>query len=639
MSRLVVLLSLLVACSRSEPLAVLFVDETALSGVSRNTPTYDAAVADVDGDGRPDIYVGNHEYAAALLMNEESSFRDRIAASGIDPMGDQHGTAWTDVDNDGRPDLFVSLGAFRGQGQKQNPLYRNVGQGRFERVEAPTGVEDARGRSRAAASFDYDGDGLLDLLVANHATPSSLFRNRGDGTFEDVSAETGVDRHSAEGVTWTDYDQDGRPDLFFMQGPDGARLLRNDGGARFVDVTDEAGLDPWGSVGGAAFGDYDNDGVLDLYVSRGWGYRATAWSDGAGTITFATFSDESPRGFDFDAEGDAGTSVRAELYQKGEPPRPGQIRCGARTRPPGHEFECGGAAAVAAEAPEIEPGYALWRDPESRRDCDGCPPIYTWHLRWFGLGDWNETGIIRGGVRPKLVGVTVDSPRGGGLYRGRGDGTFEQVDARGLSPDVNGQGAAWLDLNADGWLDLYAVDAAADGTPAQSQLFLNDGRGGFALVPQTSGATPLIEVGRPVSIQHADFDGDGRLDLFLTNGWGAPPFNRGPYILLKNKSERRHWLEVDLVGVASNRLGLGAWVELDACGRKQVRHHDGGRSDLSQSLVPLFFGLGDCDDVDRLVVKWPSGAESEELDVAVDGTHRVNEPAATGDRASSRAAP
>src|SRR6185503_6959946 len=101
----------------------------------------------------------------------------------------------------------------------------------------------------------------------------------------------------------------------------------------------------------------------------------------------------------------------------------------------------------------------------------------------------------------------------------------------GLAPTVNGQGASWIDLDNDGWLDLYAVDSGADGAPSQSQVFLNDGAGGFVLAPADTGATPRIVDGRAVSVQAADFDRDGRVDLFLANGWGAPPFNRGRYAL------------------------------------------------------------------------------------------------------------
>lgn len=605
----------LVACASPDP-EVRFVDQTAEAGIDRRSPTYDAAVADFDGDGHFDVYVGNHEYAAALLRNDGARFEDRIEPSGIEPSGDQHGTTWTDIDNDGRLDLFVSLGAFRGQGQKENRLYRNLGQGRFERVPPPTGLEDPTGRSRATATFDFDGDGWLDILIANHDTPTRLFRNRGDGSFEDVSEAAGVLSYSSETVTWSDYDLDGFPDVLFTQGPNGARLLRNVNGERFEDVTESVGIDPWDTVGGAAFGDYDNDGVLDLYLSRGWGYVPGAWPDGRGNIRFALFGKDSPRGFDFFG----GSGIEVELFQKGAPVPEEQVVCGSETRPASHRFHCAGDAAAAGEPPAIEPGYAIWRDPDPEGD------TYRWHLRWYGTGDWNESGTIFGGRDPEVVGVPAETPRGGSLYQGNADGTFSRVQPTGLAPDVNGQGAAWIDLNADGWLDLYAVDAGADGAPSQSQLFLNDAGRGFVLAPEVSGATPRVVEGRPASVQYGDFDRDGRVDLFMTNGWGAPPFNRGPYRFLRNTSVPQHWLELELEGTTSNRPALGARIEIEACGLRQIRVHDGGRSDLSQSVVGPYFGLGDCDVVDRLVVRWPSGQTSERTAIAADQVLHVKEP-------------
>lgn len=613
----VIVVGCVVACAAPPPPEVRFEDQSAEAGLGRRTPTYDAAVGDIDGDGDLDVYVGNHEYEAALLRNEGGRFADRIEPSGIDPKGDQHGTTWTDFDNDGRPDLFVSLGAFRGQGQKENRLYRNLGEGRFERVAPPTGLEDATGRSRGTATLDFDRDGWLDIVIANHATPSRLFRNRGNGTFEDVSEAAGVIDYPSETVTWTDFDFDGFPDLLFTQGPQGARLLRNMSGERFEDVTEAAGIDPWDSVGGAAFGDYDNDGTLDLYLSRGWGYVPGAWPDAEGNVRFNLFGDASPRGFDFVA----GADVEVELFQKGSPVPFDQILCGSATRPVSNRFRCQGHAAAASEAPKIDPGYALWRDPEPQGD------TYRWHLRWFGTGDWNESGTVFGARDPEVVGIATEIPRGGRLYRGLGDGTFEAVAPPGLAPDVNGQGAAWLDLDSNGWLDLYAVDAGADGALSQSQLFLNDRGRGFVPAPASSGATPQVNEGRPASVQHGDFDHDGRIDLFMTNGWGAPPFNRGRYRLLRNVSKPRRWLGVDLEGTISNRLGLGARIEIEACGLSQVRVHDGGRSDLSQSIVGPHFGLDDCAKVDRIVVSWPSGQTTELFDVEPDQVLKIQEPA------------
>ena len=256
--------------SRSHPTVPRFDDVTAAAGLAYEHPTYDATVGDFDGDGHPDLYVGNHGSGALLLRNRGGGFVDVIGESGIDPSGDQHGTGWTDYDNDGRLDLFVALGAGRGLGTKANRLYHGEGGAKFRDVAAAAGVTDPTGRARAVAVVDYDRDGWLDLVIANYATPNRLYRNQHDGTFADVSDTTGISALSATRIAWADYDGDGWPDLLFSGTPKGMRLLHNDAGVRFSDVTDESGLGGrQGSAAGMTFGDFDNDGLLDLYVSHG----------------------------------------------------------------------------------------------------------------------------------------------------------------------------------------------------------------------------------------------------------------------------------------------------------------------------------------------------------------------------------
>jgi hypothetical protein len=106
---------------------------------------------------------------------------------------------------------------------------------------------------------------------------------------------------------------------------------------------------------------------------------------------------------------------------------------------------------------------------------------------------------------------------------------------------------------------------------------------------------------------------------------GAPPFDRGPYYLLRNVTNPAHWLDVHLVGARSNRPGLGSWIEIDACGGRQVRYHNGGVSYFSQSIVDPHFGLDDCAVVSTLRVRWPSGESSERHEIAADRTLAARE--------------
>src|SRR2546421_653149 len=130
---------------------------------------------------------------AARCRRAPRSFENVIATAGLEPGGDQHGAGWGDLDGDGRPDLYVGLGAERGRGTKTNRLYRNLG-GRFVDIAGAAGATDPRGRARGVSWVDYDRDGRLDVFVANYASPNVLLHNAGDGTFEDRAQAAGLAR-------------------------------------------------------------------------------------------------------------------------------------------------------------------------------------------------------------------------------------------------------------------------------------------------------------------------------------------------------------------------------------------------------------------------------------------------------------
>jgi hypothetical protein len=241
----------------------------------------------------------------------------------------------------------------------------------------------------------------------------------------------------------------------------------------------------------------------------------------------------------------------------------------------------------------------VWREAEG-----------AWHLRWRGAGDHHLSGIVGGGRRPFAVGTRPSAPRSAALWLAVGGGHFERRRAHpALAPVVNGQAVAWADVDDDGDLDLYLVDSGADGAPATNGLFTNNGKGGLVPAGARAGASLVLDEGRAIGAHFFDLEDDGRLDLFLTNGWGVPPFDRGPYRLLRNVSGAGSWIVLDLRGTRSNRQGLGAWIRVGACGRTHVRYHTGGGHHYSQSALPVHVGLGSCAEPVEVVVGWPSGTE------------------------------
>ena len=313
--------------------------EAGLSFVLENNPTDrkhmietmpgGIAVFDYDGDGRPDIYFTNGaaipslektspKYWNRLYRNEGNwKFRDVTAEAGVAGAGYSMGAAVGDYDNDGRPDLFVA-------GVNRNTLYRNLGNGKFEDVTAKAGIKSGEW-AVAAGWFDFDRDGRLDLWVVHYAKwspafdrycgdqarglriychpkyfeglASTLYRNRGDGTFEDVSVRAGVAAHSGRGMSvgFADYDQDGYPDVFVSNDNMPNFLFHNKGNGTFEEVALLSGValrDHGKAVAsmGVEFKDFDNDGRPDLFITALAGETYPVFRNTATGFVDATYS-------------------------------------------------------------------------------------------------------------------------------------------------------------------------------------------------------------------------------------------------------------------------------------------------------------------------------------------------------------
>ncbi len=467
---------------------------------------------DVDGDGWQDILLvnsahwpgrGGDESHPALYRNEgDGTFTDITSGSGLDVESYGIGGAAADYDNDGYVDVYLTtLG--------DNRLFKGLGDGTFVDVTETAGVSDG-GFSTSALWFDYDNDGNVDLFVVNYVewtvdsdlfctldgetksycTPESytgqsptLYRNRGDGTFEDVTERAGVDDPSSKGlgVAMLDFDSDGWMDIFVANDTQPNRLYRNGGDGTFVDVAVLAGV-AFSETGVARAGmgvdaaDYDRSGRPSLVIGN--------------------FSNE-----------------MMSLYHS--------------------------------------EGNGLFID-EAPRSAIG---------------------------RASLLTLTF--------------------------------GCFFFDFDLDGWPDVFAANGhvADDIERVQSRvtyaqrphLFRNLGDGRFEEVTGESGA----DLGRPMVARgaaYADFDNDGDLDVLVTA-------NNGAARLLRNSGEHaNNVLRVQTIGVASNRNGIGARVEVWVRGGAQLwQIVKTGSSFASQSELPLTFGLGGATAVDAVRVTWPGG--------------------------------
>jgi hypothetical protein len=479
------------------------------------------AFIDYDSDGWQDILLvngmdwpGHTKQRSTLRLyrnNRNGTFTDVTRAAGLDVEVYGMGAAVGDFNNDGFPDVFLTCVG-------QNRLFRNTGKGTFVDVTRTSGLGGREAFSTSAMWIDFDRDGRLDLFVCNYArwtaehdvfcsldgkqksycTPEAyrgdtcwLFRNRGNGTFEDVTATCGIFDSSSKslGVALVDYDQDGWPDIFVANDTQPNKLYRNLRNGRFRDVA-------------------------------------------------------------------------------------------------------------------LEAGVALSEDGKARA----------------GMGV--DAADFDGSGRPGLAVTNFDNEMIG-LYRPQSGGTYADVANRSgvgvASLTRLGFGCVFADLDLDGALDLVVANGHIDETVRNIRgnvgyaqpplLFLNQGNATFRDVAGLAGsAFAQARVGRGLAC--GDFDRDGDVDLLMTT-------NNGPAVLFRNdQSSGNHSVRFRLIGTQSNRDGIGAAVRIHHGGTSQSRVVRSGSSYLSQSELPVTFGVGTRDVLDRVTIAWPSGRSEEFSKVA-----------------------
>lgn len=474
------------------------------------------AFLDYDADGWQDIllvngmdWAGHKRQRSTLKLyrnNRNGTFTDVTRAAGLDVEMYGMGVAVGDYNNDGFPDIFVTCVG-------QNRLFRNTGKGTFLDVTQRSGLGGRQAMSTSALWFDFDRDGLLDLFICNYVrwspehdvfcsldgkhksycTPEAyrgetcwLFHNKGNGTFEDVTAKSGIFDSSSKslGVAMLDYDQDGWPDLLVANDTQPNKLYRNLRNGTFKDVGMEAGL-----------------------------------------------------------------ALSTE----------GKARAGMGV----------------------------------------------------DIGDFTNAGNTG-------IAITNFDNEMIGLYRADGKGAYEDVAmATGIglaSKNSLGFGCCFVDVDLDGSLDLAIANGHIDetvrnirgnvGYAQPPQLFLNNGRGVFRdVAAEVNPSFNQPKVGR--GLAYGDFDRDGDSDLLITT-------NNGPAFLYRNDvSSRNRSIRFRLEGTKSNRDAIGATVRIEHAAASQTRLVKSGSSYLSQSELPVTFGVGKRDRIDRVIIQWPSGQTEE----------------------------
>jgi len=568
-------------------------------------------------------------------------FQDKLRESGITfihrivndagktykPVHYDHGTgiAVADVDGDGLYDIY-----FVNQ-HGANELWKNLGGGKFQNITTQAGVAVAD-RINVTASFaDIDNDGDQDLFVTTVLGGNILFENDGHGHFKDISHAAGVDLVShSSGAVFVDYDNDGLVDLLVCnagryttdaKGPDGAYvgladafdghmyperfeypvLYKNLGHNRFRDVTAEVGLHPEGWCGDATFADLNSDGYPDLYLLNMMG--SNHYFENVGGKKFVEKTREyfprTPWGamgvkfFDYDNDGRPDlfvTDMHSDMFKEVGPE-------GEKRKAPSHPPE----SFLMGPPDDFVFGNALYHNLgggkfEEVSDRMGVENLWPWGV---SVGDvnadgWDDIFIAASMNFPYRYGINSM------LLNNRGEKFLDAEFLLGIEPRRDGRThTPWFDLDCSG---------------ADKESKYCKGQTGKVTIMATLGSRSSVLF---------DLDDDGDLDL-VTND-----FNSEPQVLVSNLAEKKpiHWVKILLEGTASNRNGLGATVRVRSGGRVYTKHHDGKSGYLSQSALPLYFGLGDATSIERVEVDWPSGRKQAlTAGLRANETIRIKEP-------------
>jgi hypothetical protein len=498
------------------------------------------------------------------------------------------------------------------------------------------------------AVLDIDGDGWLDVFLVNGTTLEGfpkdkapichLYRNRHDGSFEDVTARAGVGHTGwGQGACAADYDNDGDDDLFVTSWGQN-HLYRNRGNGVFDDVTAQSGLSNakprWGS--GCAFIDYDRDGRLDLLSANYIDFDlATAPIPESGLCRYkgvpVACGPPGLRGAKnvlYHNKGDGtfeDVSVRSGITAAA-----GTYGLGVSTL----DFNDDGWTDVYV-ANDSNPS-ALYRNNRDGTFTDIAVPAGCAYSQdgkpqagmGVAIGDYDRNGTMDI-FKTNFAGDTST------LYANNGAGLCDdRTFQAGIGRNTRwlGWGVSFVDFNLDGWLDLFLVNGhvypeveqltSEAGYRQRKVVYRNEGNGRFEDITEALGA-PITTPKAGRGAAFADIDNDGDIDVVVNN------VNDTPDLLRTNAPAGRNWLLVKLVGVKSNRSAIGARIRAVVGKDVQTQEVRGGGSYYAQNDLRVHFGIGAAARVDRLDVRWPSGLEEFWADQAVNRILTLTEGSGT----------
>jgi len=504
-------------------------------------------------------------------------FPDVAGALGLDVNGLAGGCILDDFDNDGLIDIVASAWGFNGQLR----YFHNDGNGHFTERTREAGLLGITGGLNIQQT-DYNNDGLLDIWLLRGAwmgkagrIPNSLLRNNGDGTFTDVTEETGLlSFHPTQTSVWFDYDGDGWLDLFIGNettdgnDPDPCALFHNNRDGTFTECAAICGLAVTRFVKGVTCADYDHDGRPDLYLS--------CRQEGANL-----------------------------LFHNDGPADP--------AKPSGVHWKFSNATHTAGLYDTNLVSFPTWF---FDYDNDGWEDLFVSGYMIKDVGD----------VAADYLGLpnTAGLPK---LYHNNHDGTFTDVTvASRLNRVCLTMGCNFGDLDNDGWLDFYL----ATGNPALAMLVPNrmfrNAEGKFFQDVTTATGTGHLQKGHAVAF--ADFDNDGCQDIYTVMG-GAYTGDTSRNVLFHNPGNTNHWLKLKLEGTRSNRVAIGARIKVNVTtpsGPRQICKTVNSGGSFGSSPLRQEIGLGNATAITGVEISWPaSGIVQRLTGFSLDRAYRITE--------------
>lgn len=430
------------------------------------------------------------------------------------------------------------------------------------------------GRNFGVAFGDYDGDGADDIYISRHNAPNLLYRAIGNGQFAEVAAQAGIAHAGTTNVSaWGDFDNDGHLDLYLGNRDEPNILYHNNGDGTFTNISASAGVNSGHRTRAVLWGDVDRDGYVDLYVANIAAPNYLYHNNGDGTFTDITAAANAQDFgiamgslfFDYDNDGDL------DLYLTHDANQPNILY---RNNGAGHfeDVSVASGANIAAQGMGVD------------------------------FADINNDGFFDLYITNLYENV---------LLLNAGDGTFTEIGAPAGVDDLGmGWGTVFLDYDNDGNSDIYVANDTYF-APFNNLLYRNLGNETFEVVSED---TPLSSPLAGYGVATGDVNSDGRPDLLLVNA-GT---NDGNQLFVNGTVNGNHFVKVRLRGTVSNSAAIGARVSVEAGGRVFMDEVCAGMGYASQNSFNLHFGLGGAQQIDRLEIRWPNGQTEVYEDLAVD---------------------